>query len=276
MNTIIFSKDRACQCDLLLSSMMKNAENLFGMVNVLYKASNKDFDLGYSRLIKKWKKSVYFAKEENFKKDLIHLTHSSHSTTQYLTDDDIFWRPLSIEEIDSINDVVSHKDIGAFSLRLGLNLKIQDFYTSSSIPYPEQMGKIGEALVWRHKHVQFHTNFSYLLSVDGNIYKTNDLIRVIDLFDYDNPNSFEGRIQKYTDQFADLYACLEKSCVVNTPMNRVQDTCTNRAGEIYGISAEEINNLWLADYYIDLNSMDFSHIVGCHQELPFNMNKESW
>jgi hypothetical protein len=67
-----------------------------------------------------------------------------------------------------------------------------------------------------------------------------------------------------------MMAAFEQSVVINTPLNRVQETCLNRAGETFGQSAEEMNKLYLDGNRLDFKSIDFSNIIGCHQELKIN------
>jgi hypothetical protein len=66
----------------------------------------------------------------------------------------------------------------------------------------------------------------------------------------------------------------DKSVVVNTPLNRVQETCTNLAGLVYGVMSQDLNNYWLDGYTLSLERMDFSNIYGCHQELPLILWKK--
>jgi len=49
INAIIFSKDKACQLELLLRSIRRNTSNLFD-IKVIYEASNGVFNQGYEKL----------------------------------------------------------------------------------------------------------------------------------------------------------------------------------------------------------------------------------
>ena len=62
-------------------------------------------------------------------------------------------------------------------------------------------------------------------------------------------------------------SCLYDSSVVNTPLN-LAGSSQNRAGEQFGISLEELNNIYVDGLRISLEDMDFSNIISCHQELP--------
>ena len=49
INAIIFSKDKACQLELLLKSIRRNTSNLFD-IKVIYETSNGVFKQGYEKL----------------------------------------------------------------------------------------------------------------------------------------------------------------------------------------------------------------------------------
>lgn len=270
INGIIFSKDRACQCDLTLKSIFENAETLCSKINVLYTASLEEFDRGYSKLKKLWGKQVNFVKQTNFQKDLVSLTTSTEPFTVYFTDDDIFYRKL--KKKNSIY-IINSPEFACFSLRLGTNTYIQDPYRGIHTTFPAFNSWHDEVLYWDWIQEQLHTNFAYPLSVDGHIFSTNLLLRIIDKFDYDNPNSFEGRLQQFSKNLPNKMACFTKSHVVNTPLNRVQDTCTNLAGQRFPADAKTLNDYWLDDYRPKLKEMDFSNIVGCHQEISLRLTK---
>ena len=48
----------------------------------------------------------------------------------------------------------------------------------------------------------------------------------------------------------------------------------NQAGNKYGMGLEELNDLFLSGHSIDLDSMDFSNVRGCHQEIQYQFNGE--
>ena len=60
-----------------------------------------------------------------------------------------------------------------------------------------------------------------------------------------------------------------ESCVVSVPANTVTSTHRNRARDDLATSAAALNDRFLAGLRIDVSQMDFSHVDGAHQELPF-------
>ena len=61
--------------------------------------------------------------------------------------------------------------------------------------------------------------------------------------------------------------CFENSCIINTPVNRVQETFKNSAGVFFQQDAKSLNDSFIQGKRLDLDSMDFSTIIGTHQEI---------
>ena len=72
IDTIIFTKDRACQLDLLLQSIVKNGNNLFN-INILYEASSQEYKDGYLKVSERFPSYERFnwVEEEDFEKDTL-------------------------------------------------------------------------------------------------------------------------------------------------------------------------------------------------------------
>ena len=58
----------------------------------------------------------------------------------------------------------------------------------------------------------------------------------------------------------------KESVLVNTPINIVGSS-ENQSGEFYGMSLKELNDKYIDGKRINIDKMDFSNIVGCHQEV---------
>jgi hypothetical protein len=276
INSIIFSKDRACQCDLTLQSLWQNSDNLLNRITVLYTASTEEFDKGYAKLKEYWKSSINFVNQSDFQQDVVKLTQGSEPFTVYFTDDDIFYRRLKKR---SSVFILRDPQFCCFSLRLGKNITVQDCHRGVPCLQPDfsTLRRLynEDVLSWDWTKLPSHTNFAYPLSVDGHIFETNLLLKYVDEFEYDNPNSFEGRLQQFNQKMPPKMACFTESHIVNTPLNRVQETCTNLAGQHYPADPESLNDYFLQNYRIDLKKMNFSNTIGCHQEIQLHLTKGS-
>jgi hypothetical protein len=274
ITSIVFSKNRACQLDLLLSSIEKNFKDT-DEIFVIYKHTDDLFQKAYDLLVEKFSKNkqMKFVLESDFQEDTVRVcSEAKNNYLAFFVDDDIVYRDVSINEFldDAFTDNMS-----CISLRLGGNTLVQDCYTGQPCIIPDMHNVIEKdsdvLFVWNWISLGGrHTNFGYPFSVDGHVYPKEDIIPIIQQYEYDTPNAFEGRFDK--NWLKPDMCCLKTSSVVNTPLNLVGSS-QNRAGEQFGISLEELNNNYMEGFRISLEDMDFSNITGCHQELPITFKR---
>jgi hypothetical protein len=109
-----------------------------------------------------------------------------------------------------------------------------------------------------------HPHTSYPLSVDGHIFRTEDIKPLIERTDFDNPNRLESRLQKFKDKFKLKW---QYQAMISIPHNRVSDRSNCKFSGLY---TEEILNRYLLDgFVIDYDKMDFSGINNVHKEIDY-------
>lgn len=269
---IVLSKDRAAQAHLALESLQKNGNGLFDNLSVLYHYSTLSMRQGYEELMKHFP-TVTFINQMNYYEDIKSLVNVDYYLTSFFTDDDIMYNQIPVSREDIVKLFEDTEDVlGCFSLRLGLNTSIQDPYLQSQTVPPTSgfhFIEDGKYTVWKWCDCPPYMNFGYPMSVDGHIFRTSELDRVISQCKFVNPNQQEIAMSGKSDMIKSLMASFPASMVINTPINRVQSTCMNRAGEVCGQDPEEMNNKYLSGYKLSLDSVttDNPPIVGCHQEL---------
>ena len=278
ISSVVFSKDRACQLNLLLESINKNGSNLFN-VTVIDRASSPSFEDGYNILIKNHT-DIHWVKQESppsdFRNIALDTIKNSGEFICFFVDDNIIYRDIgstteSIRELFEYFEQDTHPLL-CLSLRLGANTKIQNEYSGKLCPLPEEVMVVNEKyIIWDWTRLQPHTNFAYPFSVDGHIYKTEQVLRML-TYDFDTPNGLEGSGEFDVD-LPPFMACFDESVVVNSPVNIVGSSA-NSAGKKYGMELEEVIDLFLSGHAIDLDSMDFSDVRGCHQEIQYQFNGE--
>lgn len=263
INAIVFSKDRACQLELLLNSIKLSADNIFN-VKVIYTFSAEEFKQGYEKLNALYPEVKWVKQTDDFKNDV--LTELNGEATKYscfFTDDDIIYKPIS--EADLIEKMESDREAICFSLRLGKNIDI--CYTANQ---PNQVNPIfsdEKFMQWNWKHSSF--DFGYPLSVDGHIFRTSEIAKMTKAISFSNPNTYEANLQTFNSFPKENMWAYNHSALVNSPANVVQNVFNNRSGEQFGFTAKELNDLFLSGKKIDFGAMDFSSIRGCHQELQY-------
>jgi hypothetical protein len=271
LNVIIFSKDRAMQLDLLLQSILLNFNVEDYKLNILYKSSNDEYNRGYN-MIRDLYPQFSYKKEENFKQDLLSLFNDS-KYTMFLTDDDIIYQSFKLNN-DELHNIFMLTEANCFSLRLGLNtkhcytmqrlndlknFKTHNFYYDKDLIEPVISWKVGDGT----------NDYAYPMSVDGHIFKTEYIKNLCEVLEYTNPNLFEAMLSNFSKSEM-IMSSYKDNKLVNSPINRVQDTFQNLSGMKYRYSVEDLNEMYLDGVSFDFNKMKFNEITGCHQEIqPF-------
>ena len=284
ISTIVFSKDRACQLDFLLTSLIQNDNELFD-ISVLYEHSNESFEAGYNKLMGKYP-SLNWVQETDFQKDTTDLIRKGGDLVCFFVDDNILYRKIETDE-DTITKLFDNRDVFCLSLRLGANTIIQNEYTMQECVIPLKGEFVNETfLVWdwitqcEHCRAALTGNYAYPFSVDGHVFKRGLVEKLIGSGDdkkieFETPNAFEGRIwdKGWTSQdFPQKMSSFQESMVVNIPLNLVGSS-ENMSGQKFGVSLGELNQKYLEGHDPDLDNMDFSNIQGCHQEIQLKFKE---
>jgi hypothetical protein len=265
---IIFSKNRACQLNLLLDSIKNNAPLLFDNINVLYK-SDEEYISGYEKLILEYP-SINFYKENNFRRDLFKLIDDDIEATTFMVDDAVVYDKIMARKIDIIKPVVN--DFVIFSLRLGENCV---YSHPANLHYNLGEHEVnGEYIIFDYTKQQAG-DFNYPLSTDGHIYNTKFIKDLLIETDFNNPNTLEAFLQRFVvlNLIPKIIKCFKSSKLVSIPVNLVNDTFKNRHGLEFGISEKELNDKFISGEKIDLQTIDFSNINGPHKEIEYVFKK---
>lgn len=260
LNIIIFSKDRACQLDLLLTSMHKMFKEYAKYnINVLYTSSSDEYESAYARL-KRMHQHVIFIREQDFRDDLISQIKPENTYTIFLVDDDVWKEPFTIEcnELDALED----DDVLCMSLRLDQNLTY--CYT---LNVEMEAPDLSSSPTW--KWGEFSGDFGYPMSLDGHIFRTKDIIPLVSRLPYNNPNTLEAALSKNPPDRHKLI-CMKKAPIFNIPINKVQTQYSNRHGSV---SAEHLNKLFNSYYRISLAPLIGYNNKACHQEVDLKMKR---
>lgn len=270
---IVFSKDRACQLDACLSSMKKYHKDLDSCdVSILYTYSNDKFKKGYDLLIDKYPE-FNFVKETSFKDDLTKIYFGS--TNEYVSFfvDDIIWKDTFSFSDKEFVKFKNDKSILALSLRL---------HSGITYCHPQQQSfdvppsVTSEYYMW--DWISKDGDWGYPMSVDGNIFRKEDINDFITRLDYKNPNTFEAwmandvhKTQHTMYNTKNHMICYSNnSKLFNIPMNRVQETFNNPSGEI---SVHELNDKLLNGNIINIDMVDGFVNSACHQEFEIDFRR---
>ena len=295
LSGIVLSKDRPMQLHLLLESLEKNSNNIFD-VSVLYNSSSEEYSEGYEKTRGAFP-DITWIHENDFRDDLLNHLKSRSEFICFFTDDNILYRNIEFDFDLLINPFVDFNGengasgICSVSLRLGSNTVFEynhnaeiniDFFPQlhKYIPGMAEMsrldtptGKIFPISLWQHNAFNPLTNFGYPMSVDAHVFQRGFIEPYLNGLNFNNPNSMESEMVLNSKNCPALLGCLDLSYVVNTPINRVQDTFQNSYGKNFGISQKDLNDKYLSEQVIDYDRIDFSNVIGCHQELKMEFKK---
>lgn len=251
---LVFSKDRACQLDLLLTSLERNGNGILAPV-VVYRATTADHLAGYD-LCRSTFPDVPFIPDTDGP-----FTISSDDGPDiyacFLTDDSVLYRnlpPLALPD-----------GVLCFSLRLGRN-------TRWCYPLGRRQNLPRFDDKWMYLEWDWTVadgDFGYPASVDGHIFRASDLAAALQgLPPGVNPNRIEEHlVRHFAHDERRVMAAFPQSCLVGLPLNVVSDTHRNRNGEIHGVSADDLLARYLAGERIQLDRLDFTGVRGAHQEI---------
>jgi hypothetical protein len=263
MNIIVFSKDRGCQLDLFLRSMKMFAPELTcsNVTHVLYKYSNKQYGAGYDRTMF-YHQDIHYVMEgaDDFKKNVLELIDIDKELTVFFVDDIVFKDKFELE-CDEMKFFLNSEDAACLSLRM--HPKINYNYTQN-IPMIPPSFKKGEILSWNWREA-CPGDWSYPMSFDGHIFRTNDIYSKVAHLEYNNPNTFEGYLAINPVSQQNMI-CFNNSKLVNIPVNKVQTVNSNLHG---AINQEYLNDQYLSGKKLSLEKLlsndSFVNNISCHQ-----------
>ena len=238
MNVIIFSKNRACQLDLLLRTMELNWKTVKdNRVWVLWTATSDALAEGY-RLTFDRHEWVDTMCEGNFKNDLLSVFDTAQRFSMFLVDDVVFRAPFDPDEAALLDELDRDARIACISLRLCRRI---NYCYSKSIKSPQPITPEGlEYMLWAWRTQV--GDWSYPMSLDGNIFRTEDIHPRLMHLEYSNPNTLEDRLAGPSID-RPLMACYFDSKLFGVPLNKVQTVRPLNKSE--NIDADIINKSYL-------------------------------
>lgn len=264
LEVIVFSKDRACQLEALLRSIECFLETPH-RITVLYTASDQMFQAGYD-LLMGWHKTVNWRREEEFRPDLLRLVADASvrdaRNVMFLVDDIIFTRNF---DSDQMMPLLDDDEVLALALRLGDTIQYCHPRTAATVP-PDFLP--GRRWAWRDAHPGY---WNYPMSLDGNIFRLDDMAKILSGIEFQNPNTLEACLARNPINRPHL-ACQSSPCLVNLALNLVQNIFNNPHGNT---SAADLNNCFLSGFVIDITPFQDKEFAACHIEPEITLIRNS-
>ena len=264
MRGLVFSKDRAMQLQAGIESFLLHCRDAGALrLSVLYKASDATHQRQYDTLASRFPQ-VRFISEINFRWQVLQLLNTCRHIL-FLVDDNLFVREFRLDSI--LESLRQNGDALGFSLRLGRN--IQRCYMRE-VP-PAQPGFIPAAPgIAKFSWPGAPHDFGYPLEVSSSVYRTAELLPLLEQLPFTNPNTLEGLMAANAALYAasrPALLCFEQSVAFCNPINMVQTTCRNRAGNNPRHTAQHLADLFDQGYSIDVERYAGFVPQACHQEV---------
>jgi len=274
INAIVFSKDRASQLKLFLESVEENAPDIFDL-NVIVSHTDEDYDKAYGRVVNdpEFGHVNFVGAEAEFKEQVLKLLKTDHEYSCFFLDDDIIYKEVKIEDITS--QIESDDDVVCFSLRLGKNTtKCYTLGADNEIRDIE----IEEGYI-KWDWTVHYLDFGYPFAMDGHVFRRKDIYKLTRKSKFANVEELEMALYDFAEMFPrNMMVAYGDSRLVNAPAGRVQQslddemTMTVKESEAR-VRRKLMNNAFLHGDFINLESIDFSNIEGCHQKIDFGNTK---
>ncbi|MCZ7606474.1 MAG: hypothetical protein M5U25_10460 [Planctomycetota bacterium] len=277
LNVIIFSKDRAAQLDALLRSIKEKVEGWESRARwaVVYAASTPEFAKGYEIARGQHNSPALefideTAQAGGFKSIVVETMQRQHQANgapwcMFLVDDMIFKQPWPLDAGKPMQRL--KRDPRVLCLSLRMCPRYDYCYAENREVKPPFWARFGR---WNWRKSK--GDWGDPMSVDGHIFRYDDLFPIVQSIEFRHPNSFEAALNGRRIKARPLMTCYSESVVVNLPVNRVQHDFQNRAGEEHGISAEALNEAFLAGKRVNLAPVyALKDNRGCHHEMPMQL-----
>ena len=272
---IIFSKDRPLQLDALIRSYVLHVAPQ-APLTVVFDASTGAYQQAYEEVAHLHESPVIqfiLEKEQGgFRKALVALVvTASTDTLFFLVDDIVFTEDVQLRRLAELA-LEGHVP----SMRLGRNLT-SSYTMQRRQPLPPMKRMIissdqGSSVspstsdLWAWRWRSGELDWAYPLSVDGNVFATDEIRRCILQAEFTAPNSLEDALQSHVGVFLPRWGiCYEKSRLVNIPMNRVQNAIPNQHGSIH---QDDLLALWARGQRLDVRALSGFRNSSAHEEVP--------
>jgi len=233
-------------------------DNVFLYEGDRNKISNEEYQAMYNKWLER----------HNFSPLLSNMVGKRNKYTNFLCDDSVYFGSLHPSDISVTMD---DRNVVCFSTWLGLNTTY--FYMEDKHHKLDNYTKWNNTVMWEWREQEQELGFPS--SINGNIFRTDDILKYLEKMKFGTVNKFEAIWSGQMKKEGELMAAYNKSIVVNIPMNRIQkDYPGNRCIENQ-IDEGHLNEKYLDDYIIDYDSIDFSNIIGPHQELDFKLKRKN-
>jgi hypothetical protein len=264
INVVAWSKDRATQLDLMLSSYKKYFKNWKEQkLSIIYTFSNEEYGRAYE-LVKSYHPEFNWIKETNFRNDTLRCINDfSNQYIAFLVDDDVFVDYLSTEDPE-FEILKTNPKVACLSSRLAPYI---DFCYPQN--RPQQQPQFLQKNVWRWCGAQF--DWGYPISVASfHVFHREDMA-FLNLMPFRGANTLEGGMEGTFTRSKDLMVCYDHAKCICSTNNKVQMENMNRNENSHPLQV--LNTEFLKGKRLDPDVNDKLTINMCHGPVKLEWRK---
>jgi hypothetical protein len=260
IHILIFSKDRACQLELLLRTMADFGISAGARVTILYRATHERHEQAYqlAQSISDFNRLRWHV-ETSFRADLLSLLRpiGASDFVMFLVDDIIFINSFDMAYLLS----------RCTERHLFASLRVNRTYEGDA-PRPDFLRE-ADYLEWKWNYTEGYKTWNYPFSVDGNIYRAATITKVIESLPIIGVQSLEGLMHDCRHQWRfrwlrPLAVAPPYPLLFNNPMNRVENERTDGGLWNGGVNPETLNQMFLSGKRLDSVKMSRLRPAGTH------------
>jgi glycosyltransferase involved in cell wall biosynthesis/predicted SAM-dependent methyltransferase len=264
ITALIFSKDRALQLQATIESFLLHCRDSdVANLVVLFKTSDALHQKQYEELKLKFP-TVTFVEETDFRQQVLSAVEQCKYVL-FLVDDNIFVKPFSLKDVVAALD--SEKNAIGFSLRLGKNTRY--CYMLSSPQKLPAFESVREG-IFRYYWPGAEHDFGYPLEVSSSVYRSIEILNLLNQLEYSNPNTLEDRMSQNIGKFASSFPVLltfDESVTFCNPVNIVQHVYeSNKFGTTRRYTPEQLAEGFSRGMVIDVQRYAGFTPDSAHQE----------
>ena len=255
IDCLVFSKDRACQLELLLRSINENFTEIKSSTRVLYRATNEFFKKGYDLVKSKFNNFHYF-EETNFIENTRDIVRGfENPLCLFLVDDEIV---INSFEVSPYLNILTKNSDKVHCISLRMHPRVNYTYTWKLDSFPpkflniqsNQSNLLQNVKAWKWRIIDVRTDWGFPSCINSHIYLTDFYKTYIENLPFNSPNNFEIVFHFQRNNFKDLMFCFEKPKTLAIANNVTQEGFSFNSNNSE-FSIESLNKKLLDGYIIE-------------------------
>jgi len=263
---LLSSYNRPLQLDGLLRAWAGLCEDLDrSHVTVVFRPGIAGSDSAYANLVAEWSGTPWlsFRRQGDYKTDALAVLRSADFIF-FLSDDNMAVRRFKLGEAQTA--LIEDVDTLGFSFRLGRGMTYC-YMQDKPQRVPQLLDMRPRQVSW--KWLDQDGDWGYPLEVSSSLYRTSDVLRILEATPFSNPNQMEVALASRYLDFAHLQPYMrsyDSPVFYSMCVNEVSDGWANRCRRLPNESVAELLARYNEGWRLDYRAYGDRPITACHME----------